>query len=152
MGDGPPVALYFFAALVVGLVLLAIYRRREFVAAKLRSAFFALGGFALVILIARRYTTDGTKILLAALLAEVLIIFYTRPHRSRYIPRSEKRKAIERYERKTGQRYNPRRHHIDHVVPHARGGSNKADNLRVLDSERNLAKSDRSPWWDVFGR
>ena len=57
-----------------------------------------------------------------------------------------------KYERRTGQRYNPRKHHIDHVVPYSRGGGSRADNLRVLDSEKNLAKSDRAPWWDVFSR
>lgn len=147
----PPAALYGFVALVAGFVLLALYRRREAIAQKLRSGFFAIGGFLAVILIGRQYTTDGTKIMLAALLVEVLVLVYTRPRRSRYIPRSEKRKAIARYER-SGRRYDPRKHHIDHIIPHARGGGNKADNLRVLESERNLAKSDRSPWWDFFGR
>lgn len=47
--------------------------------------------------------------------------------------------------------YNPKKHEIDHVVPWSRGGGNEADNLKVIPKARNRAKSNRSPWWDIFG-
>jgi hypothetical protein len=143
--------LYGCVGIFVLMLFLSLYRRREALGGKLRAVFLGFAGFFLTVTILKQYTADGIKILLAGLLAEVLIINYFRPRRSRYVARSEKRKAIARFER-SGKRYDPKKHHIDHVVPYSRGGSSKADNLRVLEKERNLAKSDRSPWWDVFSR
>ena len=71
--------------------------------------------------------------------------------RSRHVRRAERRKAIARFERETGQKYNQRRHDIDHVVPFSRGGNNTADNLRVMPRSQNRSKGARSPWWDLLG-
>ncbi len=40
--------------------------------------------------------------------------------------------------------YDPQVHHIDHVW-HSRGGSNSADNLRVIEKRRNLQKGAKRP-------
>jgi Ca2+/Na+ antiporter len=63
--------------------------------------------------------------------------------RSRHISTSTRRAIIER-DMPSGQ-YDPQRHHIDHVWPHARGGSNTADNLRVIEKRRNLQKGAEAP-------
>ena len=129
---------------------LSLYRRRESIGQKVRSFCLTLASAGVTFWIARQFTTNGWIILLAALLVEVLVLQRTAPRsRSRYIPRSERRKAIARFER-SGKLYDPRLHHIDHIIPYSRGVSNKVDNLRVMDRDRNLAKSDKSPWWDIF--
>ena len=61
------------------------------------------------------------------------------PGRSRYIPRSERRKI--------------KGHggHIDHIWPYWLGGSNTADNLRRISAKRNLRKGGKLPkLWDWF--
>jgi hypothetical protein len=135
----------------VGLVLVALVRRRDAVASLLRYLLQIGVAAVLSFVIASRFMAPPQP-LFVAIIAELLAALYFRPHRrSRYIPRSERRKVIARFERH-GARFDPKKHEIDHVVPHARGGVSKADNLQVLDRDRNRAKSDRSPWWDVFGR
>jgi 5-methylcytosine-specific restriction endonuclease McrA len=45
-----------------------------------------------------------------------------------------------------------RNHHVDRLVPLAKGGSSTADNLQVMEWRKNLAKGSESPWWDLLGR
>ena len=63
--------------------------------------------------------------------------------RSRHIPSATKRAVIERD--LPGGGYDPRLHHIDHIYPHSRGGSNTRDNLRVIEKKRNLQKGAKRP-------
>jgi len=70
-------------------------------------------------------------------------IAFARP-RSRHIPNGVKRKVIERHLQGDAD-YNPKEHHIDHIWPHSRGGSNSADNLRVIPRVENLRKGAKIP-------
>src|SRR3990167_8761835 len=83
-------------------------------------------------------------------LAGLFLGLFLRKH-SRYMPRAEKRKAIARFELRTGEKFNPRVHEIDHEIPFSTGGSSTADNLRVVTRRENRSKGARSPWWDLFG-
>jgi hypothetical protein len=65
------------------------------------------------------------------------------PKRSRYIPTSVRRKVIARDLK--GERYDSRKHHIDHRWPFSRGGSHTADNLRVISKKANLCKGAKKP-------
>src|ERR1700680_5046316 len=65
------------------------------------------------------------------------------PRRSRYIRASVRHKVLARDLQ--GERYDSRKHHIDHIWPHSRGGSNTGDNLRVLSKKENLRKGAREP-------
>ena len=65
------------------------------------------------------------------------------PKRSRYVRASVRRRVIARDLK--GEPYDSRTHHIDHIWPHARGGSNTADNLRVIPKKDNLKKGARKP-------
>jgi 5-methylcytosine-specific restriction endonuclease McrA len=44
-----------------------------------------------------------------------------------------------------GTDYNSDAYHIDHILPHSRGGSNTMDNLRILSKSENLRKGARKP-------
>lgn len=81
-----------------------------------------------------------------------LLIFLRRKNtirRSRYIRASVKRKVIARDLK--GEKYNSSKHHIDHVWPISKGGSNTSDNLRVLPKSENLKKGARRPgFWDMW--
>lgn len=144
--------IFVTLAVFAGLFLLSAYRRRHSIAKTMRFIFITMCSYVLGIIVAAQFTQDPIKRLLFALVVGLVVAEKARPRKqSRYIPRRERRRAIARYER-SGRRYDPTRHHLDHVVPHSRGGSNTADNLRVIDGEENLAKSDHSPWWDIFTR
>lgn len=78
-----------------------------------------------------------------SLLAGGLGFLFVKP-RSRYIRASDRRKAIARYER-SGRKYDPQKHDIDHRWAFAKGGSNRADNLRVLDRSTNRRKRKKDP-------
>lgn len=63
--------------------------------------------------------------------------------RSRYISRSTRRAVIKRDLK--GEKYDPQKHHFDHVWPFSKGGSHTTDNLRVIEKRRNLRKGANRP-------
>jgi len=63
--------------------------------------------------------------------------------RSRRVSAATKRAVIARDFPNGG--YDPKLHHIDHVWPHSRGGSNTSDNLRAISKRQNLQKGGRRP-------
>ena len=63
--------------------------------------------------------------------------------RSRHISAKTKKAVIARDLK--GERYDSSKHHIDHVWPHSRGGSNTEDNLRVIEKTKNLKKGGKRP-------
>jgi len=63
--------------------------------------------------------------------------------RSRYIRKSVKRAVISRDLK--GEEYDSTKHHLDHVWPFSKGGSNTTDNLRVIEKEKNLKKGAKRP-------
>ena len=76
-------------------------------------------------------------------LAFFAFIVWQSRKRSRHISTSMRRAIINRD--LPGGEYDPQRHHIDHIWPHARGGSNTKDNLRVIEKRRNLQKGAKRP-------
>jgi 5-methylcytosine-specific restriction endonuclease McrA len=44
-----------------------------------------------------------------------------------------------------GEKYDSRKHHIDHVWPFSGGGSHTVDNLRVIERRKNLRKGAKRP-------
>lgn len=130
-------------------VLYALHLRRE----AIRNALRGLAITSLVFMIALAYGNSAgwsrQESFIAAILAALVVAGFVRK-RSRYIPRSERRKVIARYE-STGQKFSPRIHEIDHIVPFSKGGSNIADNLRVVRRHENRSKGAKSPWWDLLG-
>ena len=63
--------------------------------------------------------------------------------RSRYVSKSTRRAVIARDLK--GEKFDPQKHHVDHVWPFARGGSHTTDNLRVIEKKKNLQKGAKRP-------
>lgn len=70
-------------------------------------------------------------------------LFVAHPKRERRIPTSIRRAVIARDLR--GKEFDPRIHHIDHIVPFSKGGDHSMENLRVLSRGRNLQRGTRMP-------
>ncbi|MEK6815850.1 MAG: HNH endonuclease signature motif containing protein [Nitrospirota bacterium] len=150
------------AAALIGVtlsVVVGIQRRREAIRHRFRQ-FFAHILFPLGMYMATAaYLVQAGRPQAEAILVAVLVLVFfmvladklVPRQRSRHVRRVERRKAIATFERETGQKYSPRRHDIDHVVPFSRGGNNTAENLRVLPRSQNRSKGARSPWWDLLG-
>ena len=76
----------------------------------------------------------------------VALLFFGRfqsRKRSRYIPKATRRAVIKRDLK--GEKFDPEKHHVDHVWPHSKGGSNTTDNLRVVEKKKNLQKGAKRP-------
>jgi len=142
---------FLVGVVVLCILFVSISRRRENFLHNLRSmvvsgvvgfgVYFWLGGVG----------WEPPEAFVAGLFAAV-ITDRVLPGRSRYIPRRERRKAIADHEAETGERFNRRIHELDHQIPFSKGGSNTADNLRVVRRRENRAKGARSSWWDILGR
>jgi hypothetical protein len=136
--------------IVLGLMVLAsISARRDLIRQCLRYLLALFGAGAVTYGIALQFVEPG-KALIIAVIAGIVTASQFRPRHSRYIRARDRRKARAEFER-FGERYNPRKHEIDHIVPYSRGGGNTADNLKVIARAKNRAKSNRAPWWDIFG-
>lgn len=72
------------------------------------------------------------------------IIFFAFPKRSRHIPSGVRKRVITKHIGK-GRQYNPKEHHLDHIVPFSKGGSHTHDNLRVVEKKKNLKKGAKMP-------
>ena len=76
----------------------------------------------------------------------VALIFFVRwqgRKRSRYISKATRRAVVARDLK--GEKFDPQKHHVDHVWPFAKGGSHTADNLRVIAKKKNLQKGTKRP-------
>ena len=143
---------WFLLLLPLALVLIpGIWRRRESILFRVRVVIVGEATYLLVTFSLAQAGWSGLQAVVCGVLAGLAVVGFQKA-RKRYIPRTERRKAIARFEYKTGRRYNARIHDLDHVVPFSKGGSNTADNLRVIERSTNRAKGARSPWWDLLGR
>ena len=140
--------------IVVGIVvalLCAIRLRREAIRYTLRRLILTGAAcFGVFAYLQKNASTPEVALfggLIAAVIVDALI-----PKRSRYIPKSERRKVVREFESKTGQKYDPRLHDLDHTIPFSRGGGNTADNLRVTTRRENRSKGAKPPWWDLLSR
>lgn len=134
--------------LLIGFVLfyvvLPLWAAREGIAWGIQRRTAAMIGYLIVhqVLLTKGVQAGGAVLLglVAGYVAAQLV-----PARSRYIPARVKRKLVSDYESKTGRKYNAREVEIDHRWPFSRGGSNTADNLRVIDRKKNRRKGARRP-------
>lgn len=143
--------LFVIAALILYAVVLGIHRRREGIRHRVRRSTIAILAYLVTAIVLSKNGQPPITALAVAILvgigAESLLV---KP-RSRYIPKSERRKAIADYEQRTGRKFNPKKDELDHDVAFARFGSNTADNLRVRPRAENRRKGKKRVWWDVIG-
>jgi 5-methylcytosine-specific restriction endonuclease McrA len=147
----PEWILFLVVLVVVFPVVLGIYRRREEIRHRLRRVILVEIAYLTVFVLLLATKQNPVVAIMAGLICAMLVDRFI-PTRTRYIPKTERRKAIARWELQTGCKFNARTHHVDHKVPFVRGGSNTADNLQVLERRKNLSKGAKSPWWDLLGR
>lgn len=146
--------LFVYPALfaLVYVILLGLRKRREGIRHALRRLIMLEASYLIVALYLAGAVYWNPAASIAAGVIVALAVDRFMPRRSRYIPKTERRKVIQRFERQTGESYNPRRHDIGHIVAFKRGGSNTADNLKVECRRENRSKGAKSPWWDLIGR
>jgi hypothetical protein len=132
-------------AVLLFLVLLSLYRRREGIRHFARRAIVAEAAYLVLTLYLANSGVQPVAAVgigvLAALALERLLV----APRGRHIRAAEKRKAIAGYERKTGRKYNPQKDELDHDVPFSKWGSSTADNLRIRPRRENRRKGNKSP-------
>jgi hypothetical protein len=143
VGAGLLILLYWLRALR-----LAREGARNFVGSVLIAGLGWLGGVAYL---EHNYpwTVQQDEVLAGIAATALLLILLRLRRRSRYIPRSTRRAVIARDLK--GEKFDASRHHIDHVWPFSRGGSNTMDNLRVIGKAQNLRKRAKRPrLWDMW--
>ena len=130
------VALYWLRALR-----LAREGARRFLANVLKSGLVFVGSeFILSSALKMDYSRSQG---LSLCVAFVALVRWQSFRRSRHISRATKDAVVARD--LPGGGYDPQLHHIDHIRPHSRGGSNTGDNLRVIEKKRNLQKGAKRP-------
>jgi hypothetical protein len=86
-----------------------------------------------------RWWTQEVALVLAV---SVVCVEWTR---SRWIPAAKRRKAVARWEARTGKHFDPDAYELDHIIPFAKGGWHTLDNLRVIRKKANRAKAHKEP-------
>jgi 5-methylcytosine-specific restriction endonuclease McrA len=91
----------------------------------------------------RTHLLPSQEMLMAGFVALIFFGRWQGKRRSRCIPKSTRRAVIARDLK--GEKFDPKKHHVDHVWPFAKGGSHTTDNLRVIDKKKNLQKGAKRP-------
>jgi hypothetical protein len=132
-------------------LLLGIYRRRERYVYKFKLILSMEIAYLAGVVISAYLGRKEMEPILWGLLAAFVVFIRTKP-RSRHISAAVRRKKEAEFVLRTGKKFNPRKHELDHEVAFSKGGSNTEDNLRVVEKGKNRSKGSRSPWWDLLGR
>lgn len=78
----------------------------------------------------------------------VALLLVRRPPNQRRIPTKIRRAVIARDLK--GERFDPRVHEVDHIVPFSRGGDHSEDNLRVISRSENRSRGAKMPKFRDF--
>jgi 5-methylcytosine-specific restriction endonuclease McrA len=97
----------------------------------------------MIVLASMTHLQTPQETLVAGFVALLIFLRLQSRKRSRYIPKATRRAVIERDLK--GEKFDPEKHHIDHVWPFSRGGSHTTDNLRVIEKKQNLRKGAKRP-------
>jgi hypothetical protein len=132
-------AAYVYRAYQIG------RRRAQFMKFKLKRVAVAVslyfcGAYALI---SKGYSVPEGIVFGALLGLCVAHLAVSRPRHNRRLPAHIKRAVIARDLK--GQPFDPRVHHIHHVVPFSRGGDNSMSNLKVISKTENLQRRDKMP-------
>ena len=144
--------LVLAAILFVSLLFRALWKRREALLFRLGRIFLLEVTYLGVAFILIWVKQPPLVALLGGVVAALILGYRLPSERSRYIRASVRRRAIARYELKTGKKFNPQKVEVDHKIPFSKGGSHTLDNLQVLDRKLNRSKAATSPWCDLLSR
>ena len=140
LGALPDAFKFGFAFVAILYAMLAIRSAREGIRNFVRTFLISYLSFfiAMAFLATQKPMMPNPAKFACAIIVGAIVMSFI-PGRSRYIPRSVRRKI------------KGRRGHIDHIWPYWLGGSNTADNLRRISAKRNLRKGGKLPkLWDWF--
>jgi hypothetical protein len=147
----PPILTHALIGVAVIFLMARLFHRTERLIWMIQWTVTLSLSYLLAILIASQLKRPTVETLLWGFIA-MLLADRQFPSRSRFVRKTVRRDVIARYERRTGQRYDPSLHELDHIIPHAKGGDNAGYNLRVTTKKENRSKGKKSPRWDLLGR
>jgi hypothetical protein len=148
-----------FTLAIIGAGILAWYayqivsRKQEWIRFKIARGSVFLILYALTVSILMQQRLPALEVALISALTGIggAWLLVRPPKGGRRIPQAIRRQVIARDLTSKGLKWNPRKYHIDHIVPISRGGDNSVRNLRVVEKERNLRKGDKMPgFWDLL--
>lgn len=143
------IGLVILFALIFPL-LLSLYRRRQGLAHRASIILRAEAAYIVTVILGAMLQIPAEFSIVVGMLVGV-VLATRQPARSRNIPASVRRQVIARWQVETGEKFNPKKYEVHHVIPFSQGGSSTLDNLRVVSKKENRSRGDRSPWWDVIG-
>jgi hypothetical protein len=149
-GDAGWLVLALIVAPIVYYRLQVARRKREIVRRNLRRVAMYFGCVLLGVGVIPKY---GYSIQEAAIFSMFVgttaALLIHGPRTDRRIPRKTRRKVIARFEA-TGERFDPKLHDVDHIVPFAKGGDHSEINLRVVPRSANRRRGARMPKFRDF--
>jgi hypothetical protein len=151
MQSGPDWIFFAIAAVSVLYVLKAIRLSRE----SLHPIFkrFAIGFLIGLLYYVQWGKPTGDKPINNGIFFGVVTAAVFHQKRRRYYSRKLRDQVITRHFKDRKHEYDTKKHHIDHKVAFAKGGSHTLDNLRIMDRTKNPKKGAKWPsLWDMFFR
>lgn len=132
-------APYVFYVIQVG------RRKQDLIRFKLRRCGIFLICYAGGIIFAQKsgYSMQESVVFGALLGIAAGFVFVRPPDRNRRIPAGVRRAVIARDLK--GVPFDPKIHHLDHIVPFSKGGDNSVENLRVVSKTENLRRGASMP-------
>jgi hypothetical protein len=141
--------IWVFAALVaapyVFYVLQVGRRRKEYLTFRLRRLGVALVLYFVSVAILAHIGYGPIEAIVFGVICGIAggYWFIGPPKRSRKIPPHIRRAVIARDLK--GSRFDPKIHHIDHIVPYSHDGDHSIENLRVVTRGENLRRGAKKP-------
>lgn len=158
MSPQPPTSTLNLAV-IVGVCIFAWYlyqiasRKKERIRYKIRGLIVYLVVYLMMVAVLAKQGLPPVEVVIVSALVGLASawLLIKEPATSRRIPKAVRRQVIARDLTSKGLKWNPAKHHIDHVVPVVRGGDNSPRNLRVIKKEKNLRKGAKMPSiWDFL--
>lgn len=126
-------------------------RKRELIRLKLRRAIVYLACILIGVSIIPQYgySTQEAGIFSMFVGAAAALMFVSSPRMDRRVPRKVRRAVIARFEA-AGNKFDPKLHDVDHIVPFSKGGDHSEENLRVIDKSTNRRRGAKMPKFRDF--
>jgi hypothetical protein len=152
--NGLNIVLIVGVAIVVWYVYQIASRKRQRIRYKIKRSIVALVLYGVAASILIHQGLPPVEVILISALAGMgcAWLLVSPPRHDRRISAAVRRAVIARDLTSKGLKWDPARHHIDHIVPFSRGGDNSVRNLRVMEKQKNLLKGGKMPGFRDFLR